>query len=57
MKDKTKYSLASKARWAKYTPEERSEIMRVIAIKKWSVMSAEDRHAHAMKMVAGRGKK
>ena len=56
MKDKSKYSLASKERWAKIEPAERSKIMRTVALKKWSMMSIEDKHAHAMKMVAGRGK-
>jgi intergrase/recombinase len=55
--DKIKnYSRASKERWAKYTPEERSEKMRAVALAKWSVVSKADRRVQAYKMLAGKYK-
>lgn len=51
-----KYSNASKARWARFTPEERAEKMRAVALTKWSNMSAEDKRAHAYKMLEGKKK-
>lgn len=53
-KDISKYSAASKARWAKRSPEERSERMRTIAKKKWDSMSADEKRAHAYKMLEGK---
>ena len=46
-----KYSAASKARWAKRSPEERSAKMRAIALLKWSKMNPEDRRAHSLLMI------
>lgn len=51
-----RYSKASKARWARFTPEERTEKMRLVALTKWSNMSDEDKRAHAYKMLAGKNK-
>jgi intergrase/recombinase len=51
------YSRASKARWARFTPEERSEKMRAVALAKWSVVNEADRRVQAYKMLAGKYKK
>ena len=50
------YSKASKARWSKKTPEERSEYARMIAKIKWSRVSKEKRSAHAYLMLKGKKK-
>ena len=49
-----KYSNASKLRWSKKTPEERSEYARKIATIKWSKISAEDKTKHALIMLKGK---
>lgn len=51
MKDKTRYSLASKERMMKLTPEERKAHMSMMAKKLWASKTEEERVAHAMKMV------
>jgi hypothetical protein len=43
-------SIAARKRWKKVSPEERSTIMRDVALKKHSQMSPEDRRAHAIYM-------
>jgi hypothetical protein len=50
------YSKASKLRWSKKTPEERSEYARKIAKIKWSKMSKEDKTKHAIKMLSAKKK-
>ncbi len=47
---KEKYSLASKARWAKRTPEQRSEMMRAIVLARWKKTIPEDVALHMQKM-------
>lgn len=54
MKNKIKYSLASKERWAKKTPEERSEAMRRVVAKRWEKVSVEDRKKWGRKLVEAR---
>lgn len=49
-KSKEKYSLASKARWAKRTPEMRSEMMRAIVMARWEKSTPIDRSMHMLKM-------
>lgn len=46
-----KHSIASKARWAKKSPEERSKRMSEVASAKWANVSPELIKAH-MKMMA-----
>lgn len=48
------YSKASKLRWSKKTPEERSEYARKIATIKWKSVSAEDKTKHALIMLKGK---
>lgn len=57
MKNKIKYSLASKERWAKKTKKERSEAMRKVVAKRWEKTTAKDRKKWAMKLVKARAKK
>jgi hypothetical protein len=47
---------ASRIRWAKIPPEERSRMMREAALKMHSLRTPEQKHALAMKMVKGRNK-
>ena len=47
---------ASRARWAKMTPEARSQLMREAALKLHASRTPEQRRALAMKMVKGRNK-
>ena len=54
---KENYSRASKARWAKKTPEERSEQMKQVALKKWSKTSTDDRRKHSLKMLNAKRKR
>lgn len=49
-KSKQRYSLASKERWAKRTPEVRSEMMRSIVMARWEKSTPIDRQAHMQKM-------
>lgn len=51
MKDKSRYSKASKERMMKLTPEERKAHMSMMAKKLWATRSASERTAHALKMV------
>lgn len=51
MKDKTRYSKASKERMMKLTPEERKAHMSMMAKKLWATKSASEKTAHALKMV------
>jgi len=53
----TKYSIASKARWAKLSPEMRSEKMRELAVKKWQKTSIKKRKEHSKFMQEIRLKK
>lgn len=57
MKDKTKYSIASKNRWKHIDPEERTKRMSLVSSARWSKMSKEDRREHAMKLVHARNLK
>ena len=50
MKSKEKYSKASKTRWAKYTPEERSKKMSDLVKKRWSKMTKEELSEHGKKL-------
>lgn len=52
-----KHSAASKARWAKIGPEERSKIMSEKVKARWAKATKADRLAQARKMVAGHKKK
>ncbi len=49
-----KQTAARKAYWARMTPEQRSERMRKIAIKKQSLLTFKQKRDHALKMVAAR---
>lgn len=51
MKDKSRYSKASKERMMKLTQEERKAHMSMMAKKLWASKTEEERVAHAMKMV------
>lgn len=51
MKDKSRYSKASKERMMKLTPEERKAHMSMMAKKLWATRSASQRTEHALKMV------
>lgn len=52
-----KKAAASRARWAKMKPEERSRLMREAALKLHRSRTPEQRKEFAMKMVVGRNKK
>lgn len=54
MKDKSRYSKASKARMMKLTPEERKAHMSMMAKKLWANKTTIERTAHALKMVRAR---
>lgn len=54
MKDKSRYSKASKERMMKLTPEERKKHMSMMAKKLWSTKTPEERAEHAKKMVKAR---
>ena len=47
---------ARKNYWASKTPEERSEIWRLRALKRWSNTSEEDKIKQGKLMLAGRNK-
>jgi len=49
-----KNSIARRNRWAKISPEERSEMMSRIATTKWANKTKQERIDHAMKMVKAR---
>lgn len=49
-KDFEKYSKASKARWAKISPEETSQRMRVLVGHRWAKMTAEERKEYSVKL-------
>jgi hypothetical protein len=51
MKDKSRYSKASKERMMKLTPEERKAHMSMMAKKLWATRSASQRTEYALKMV------
>lgn len=51
MKDKSRYSKASKERMMKLTPEERKAHMSMMAKKLWSTRTPEQRSEYAKKMV------
>lgn len=51
MKDKSKYSAASKDKWKNKTKEQRSEHMAMMARKRWEKVSPEKRKEHAILMV------
>ena len=51
MKDKSRYSKASKERMMKLTPEERKAHMSMMAKKLWATRTPEQRSEHAKKMV------
>lgn len=50
MKDKSRYSKASKERMMKLTPEERKAHMSMMAKKLWAGRSMEERREHSAKM-------
>lgn len=50
-------SIASKKRWAKVEPAERSKQMAELARFRASKMTKEERKAHSVKMLAGKKKK
>ena len=51
-----KKAAASRARWAKIPPEERSKMMADAARKMHEARTPEQRREHALKMVVGRNK-
>ena len=51
MKDKSRYSKASKERMMKLTPEERKAHMSMMAKKLWATRSTSQRREYALKMV------
>ena len=51
MKDKSRYSKASKERMMKLTPEERKAHMSMMAKKLWATRTPEQRSEYAKKMV------
>lgn len=57
MKDKSRYSKASKERMMKLTPEERKAHMSMMAKKLWAARSPEQRKEIAKKMLCGKIKK
>lgn len=52
-----KYSAASKARWAKRTPEVKKYMMSMCAKAKWASLSDEQKSAHIALMVSARKNK
>ncbi len=51
MKDKTRYSIASKEQWKNKTKEQKREHMSMMAKARWSKKTLEERREHALKMV------
>ena len=51
MKDKTRYSLASKEQWAKRSKEEKSAHMTMMVKKRWATKSKEEKVAHSKLMI------
>jgi len=51
-----KIQSARQSYWAKMTPQERSQRMRAIALKKQAGLTFKQKRAHALKMVAARRK-
>lgn len=56
MKDKSRYSKASKERMMKLTPEERKAHMSMMAKKLWSTRTPEQRSEYAKKMLLSKTK-
>lgn len=56
MKDKSRYSKASKERMMKLTPEERKAHMSMMAKKLWETRTPEQRSEYAKKMLLGKVK-
>lgn len=54
MKDKSRYSKASKERMMKLTPEERKAHMSMMAKKLWANRTPEERKKYAIKMVTAK---
>ena len=54
MKDKTRYSLASKERWKNWDKDKLKEKMSNMAKKKWANKAEEEKKAHALLMVKAR---
>lgn len=54
MKDKSRYSKASKERMMKLTPEERKAHMSMMAKKLWATRTPEQRKEYSLKMVKAR---
>lgn len=54
MKDKSRYSKASKERMMKLTPEERKAHMSMMAKKLWEKRTPEQRSIYAKKMLLGK---
>lgn len=56
MKDKSRYSKASKERMMKLTPEERKAHMSMMAKKLWATRTPEQRSEYAIRMVRAKAK-
>ncbi len=57
MKDKSKYSAASKKRWVQYTKEQRAAKMSELVKKRWEKMTAEELSEHGKKLSNARKNK
>jgi hypothetical protein len=53
-RDISKYSIASKNRWAKYSTEDRTKRMRALALSRWDKSTKKERKEHSKKMVLAR---
>lgn len=57
MKDKTKYSLASKKRWVGVSKKERTRRMTELALIRSAKMTYKEKVKHAYKMIYAKNKK
>jgi len=51
MKDKTRYSLASKEKWKGKTKEEKAAHMSMMVKVRWGKTTKEERKAHSLMMI------
>ena len=48
---------AVRVRWSKVSSEDRSKMMRALALRKHQLTTPEQKHKHAMKMLRGKKRK
>ncbi len=56
MKDKTRYSLASKQKWEGKTEQQKKEHMSMMAKARWANKTLEEKRAHSLKMIEARNR-